>query len=177
MADLVKKTIGNAKGHPVAAALILGAIVLGGLANAGRAIEELGALWASWTSTPPRLESTWQGTWQTRRGYKFSFVMKLDVLEDGTADGSIRWHLLETPPDSHLADRIDSEGTEFVSGRYDRQSGVALLDGYQVDDPTLLALDSYQFRIEGAEFVGMTRDNDGSWAAEAGGRVIVTERR
>lgn len=179
MPDLVKKTIRRARSHPIIAALMLTAVALVGLANAGRAIEQLGTLWASWTHKSPRLETTWQGTWESRRGYKFAFVMQLEVLANDSADGRIRWRLIETPPASTLADRINDEATEFVSGGYDRQKRVATLVGRAVSDATLIVPDTYKFQVlaDNVSFLGMTKDNDGSWAAAANGRVIVVEKR
>ncbi len=101
--------------------------------------------------------------------------MQLDVRADSTAEGQIRWELVATPPNSHLAHRIGDSAIEYVSGRFDRANNVAMLAGHDVTDPTLIALDSYKFQIKSdkVSFVGMTKHR-GDWAAEAQGSVIVT---
>ncbi|MGQ0457529.1 MAG: hypothetical protein ACT4OU_10755 [Hyphomicrobium sp.] len=161
--------------NPIA---IIGAIgsVLVVLANANPAIDGVSNLWGRWAEPPPPLETTWQGTWTSRDGYRYDFAMQLNVADSGVADGQIRWDLVATPAKSHIADRVGHSATEFVSGTFDRVKGLADVDGYKVSDPTLIALDSYKFQLkpDRISFVGMTKHR-GEWEAQAGGTVIVTE--
>lgn len=48
-------------------------------------------------SPNPPLKTRWEGKWHSHQGYRFSFVMHLDVGSDNTANGYILWRLLETP--------------------------------------------------------------------------------
>lgn len=157
---------------------IIGAIgsVLVVLANANPAIEGASNLWSRVAESPPALETTWQGTWTSREGYRYDFAMQLNVAESGAADGQIRWDLVATPADSHIADRVGHSATEYVSGKFDRVKGLATVDGYKVSDATLIALDSYKFQLkpDRISFVGMTKHR-GQWEAQAGGTVIVSE--
>ncbi len=163
--------------NPVA---VLGAIgsILVVLANAEHAIDGTTKLWHRWTLTPAHLESTWQGNWKSRNGFHFGFAMQLDTTENGDANGQISWELLATPPNSHLASRVGNIGVEFVRGHYDRVQGLAILSGYEVSDPTLLALDSYKFQLrpDKISFVGMSKHR-GEWEAQASGSVIVTQKK
>ena len=148
------------------------------IANAGPALDGATNLWQRWTQKPAQLESTWQGSWKSRDGYTYDFAMQLDVHDDTVADGQISWQLIATPPDSHLTARVGDSATEFVSGAYDRAQGLATVAGYKVSDPTLIALDSYRFQLkpDHVSFVGMSKHR-GEWEAEAGGTVIVTEKK
>ncbi len=162
--------------NPIA---IIGAIgsVLVVLANAGPAVDGAANLWNRWTRQHAHLETHWQGTWKSRDGFNFAFAMQLNVQEDATAEGKIRWELVATPKDSMLANRVGESATEYVSGHFDKNDNVATLSGYKVSDPTLLALDSYKFQIKSdkVSFVGMS-EHRGEWEAEASGSVIVTEK-
>lgn len=156
-------------------AVLVPVVVL--LANADRAYEESQKLWLRWTNTTPTLETIWQGTWKSRGGYTFSFAMRLDVHSDDSATGEINWQLIDTPLNSHLANRVGHKATEFVAGRYNRAQGIASIAGHKVSDPALLALDTYRFQLrpDKVTFVGMTRYR-GDWEAEASGTVIVAEK-
>lgn len=163
--------------NPIA---IIGAIgsVLVVLANAGPAVDGVANLWHRWTRQHAHLETHWQGTWKSRDGFNYAFAMQLDVQDNATAEGKIRWELVATPPNSHLVHRVGDSATEYVSGKYDKDDNVATISGYKVSDPTLIALDSYKFQIKSdkVSFVGMSKHR-GEWEAEAGGSVIVTEKR
>ncbi len=162
--------------NPIA---IIGAIgsALVVLANAEPAVNSATALWHRMTATPTNLESTWQGTWKSREGFSFDFAMQLNVADTGAADGQISWKLMVAPPDSPLTKRIGDTGIEYVRGTYDRAHSLAVLDGYEVSDPTLIGTDIYKFQIKSDKisFVGMTKSH-GEWTAEANGTVIVTEK-
>jgi hypothetical protein len=162
--------------NPVA---IIGAIgsVFVMLANAEPAMNGATHIWHRWTQPPPRLETTWQGTWKSRDGFNYALAMQLEVAESGDADGEISWELVATPPGSFLEPRVGATGIEYVRGHYDRSLGLATLSGYKVSDPTLLALDSYKFQIKSDKisFVGMSKHR-GGWEAAADGTVIVTEK-
>ena len=162
--------------NPIA---IIGAIgsILVVLANAEPAVNSASALWQRWTAAPTGLDTTWQGSWKSREGFTYDFAMQLNVAETGVADGQISWKLIATPPDSQLAKRVGDTGIEYVRGHYDRARSLAVLDGYEVSDPTLLGTDTYKFQIKSDKisFVGMTKSH-GEWSAEANGTVIVTER-
>ena len=161
---------------PVAIISVVGGVLVV-LANAAPAIDGAQALWQRWTHQQAGLETNWQGTWKSRNGYNYAFAMQLDVRADETAKGKIRWELVATPPDSHLANRIGDSATEYVSGRFDKANNIASLAGYDVTDPTLIALNSYKFQIKNdkVSFVGMTKHR-GEWEAEAQGSVIVTAK-
>jgi hypothetical protein len=171
-----RSAIGKTRTRLVAALAIV-VPVLVALANAERAIDEASALWLRWTKAAPVLDSIWQGTWKSKGGFTFDFAMQLEVAGDNSANGQIKWQLVGAPPQSPLAPRIGSKGTEYVSGRYDRTNGIASIAGYSVSDPTLLALDTYRFQMrpDKVSFVGMTKYR-GDWEAEASGTVIVTEK-
>lgn len=166
----------RARKSPVAIIGLIGSILVV-LANAAPAVDGAQDLWRRWTRQQAQLESTWQGNWKSRSGYTYVFAMQLGVQDDETAAGQIRWELVATPPNSHLADRIGDSATEYVSGRFDKSDNVATLDGYDVTDPTLIALDSYKFQIKNdkVSFVGMSKHH-GEWEAEAQGSVIVTAK-
>lgn len=158
---------------------IVGAIgsLLVVLANANPAIDGASNLWRRWMHRHGGLETHWQGTWKSRDGWNFAFAMRLDVHEDESADGAIRWELVATPEGSFLANRVGSSATEYVTGRFDKADNVATVAGYKVSDPTLLALDSYKFQIKSdkVSFIGMSKHR-GEWEAEAQGTVIVSEK-
>lgn len=176
MTDAPKSWTAKIIRNPVAILGVIGSIFVV-LANAGPALDGATNLWHRWTAPPTHLESTWQGDWKSRDGFHYGFAMQLDVAESGDAKGEISWELKATPPDSHLAPRIGDIGIEYVAGHFDRSKGLATLSGTKVSDPTLLALDAYKFQIKPDQisFVGMTKHR-GSWEAQAGGTVIVTER-
>ena len=159
---------------------IIGAVgsILVLLANAEQGIDGANHLWQRWTHAPARLESTWQGNWKSRSGWVFDFAMQLNIADNDDANGQISWQLVEAPPESALAARIGETGIEYVRGHYDRAQGLATLSGYKVDDPTLLALDSYKFQIKSdrISFVGMSKHH-GEWEAQAGGSVILTQKK
>ena len=163
--------------NPVAIIGALGSILVV-LANAEGGIEGASNLWRRWTAPPSSLESTWQGDWKSRDGYHYGFAMQLDVTDDGGAGGQISWELKATPKGSHLEKRIGAVGIEYVSGTFDRATGVAMIAGTRVTEPALLALDSYKFQIkpDKISFVGMSKHR-GGWEAQAGGTVIVTEKK
>ncbi|MSO55736.1 MAG: hypothetical protein EXQ55_02265 [Acidobacteria bacterium] len=121
------------------------------------------------------LKTRWEGTWESSRGYRFSFVMHLTIAADNEADGYILWRLLHTPPGSGLADRVNEPGTEFVRGSVDLGTGELELTGYRVDNPTLLATDRYRFFISSGQqtFRGLSRDNDGNWETAINGTISV----
>ena len=146
-------------------------------ANAEGAIDGAGRVWHRWTAPPSPLESTWQGDWKSRDGFHYAFAMQLDAAETGQAEGRISWELKATPPKSHLAGRIGATGIEYVSGQFNRRKGLVTIKGYEVSDPSLLALDSYKFQIKPDQisFIGMSLHR-GEWEAQAGGTVIVTEK-
>jgi len=158
---------------------IVGAIgsVLVIIANAAPALNSATELWSRWTHPPARLDTTWQGTWKSREGFTYNFAMQLAVSNGGSAEGRINWKLMATPPGSFLEKRVGDTGIEHVRGQYDRIRGLAVLDGYEVSDPSLLGVDSYKFQIkpDRITFLGMTRSH-GEWAAEASGTVIVNEQ-
>ncbi len=158
---------------------IVGAVgsVLVIIANAQPALNSATELWSRWANPPARLDTTWQGTWKSREGFTYNFAMQLGVADRGTAEGRINWKLMATPPGSFLEKRVGDTGIEYVRGHYDRARGLAVLDGYEVSDPSLLALDSYKFQIkpDRITFLGMTRSH-GEWAAEASGTVIINEQ-
>src|SRR6185369_16735405 len=81
--------------NPVA---IIGAIgsVFVMLANAEPAMNGATHIWHRWTQPPPRLETTWQGTWKSRDGFNYALAMQLEVAESGDADGEISWELVAT---------------------------------------------------------------------------------
>jgi hypothetical protein len=124
------------------------------------------------------LETKWEGIWQSARGSRFSFVMHLNIASDDTANGYILWRLLQVPPDSPLADRVNEPGTEFVRGSINRETGEVALAGYKVDNPTLLALDRYQFFIssDGRNFRGLSQDTDGSWQTAINGVFSIVKK-
>jgi len=150
--------------------------VLALLANADPAIEGAKRIWARWTTEPVALETTWQGDWASRSGFRFAFAMQIAVAPDDQAEGTISWQLIQTPPDSFLADRIGSTATEYVRGSFDRDKKLMLVTGYDVSDTTLIETDAYKLQIEPDDrsFVGMTEDH-GEWTAQTTGRVIITE--
>lgn len=171
------KGVGKVRGRVVAGLAVVVPIVVV-LANGERAFDGTRDLWLRWTKRAPILETTWQGTWKSKNGFTFDFAMQLEVHGDDSATGQIKWQLMETPPNSPLARRVGDKATEFVSGRYDRVNGIASISGYEVDDPMLLARDTYrlQIRADKVSFVGMTKYR-GDWEAAAGGTVIVTEKQ
>ncbi len=57
------------------------------------------------------LKARWEGIWESTKGYRFSFVMHLNIAGDDTVDGYILWRLLHTPPGSLLAHRVNEPGT------------------------------------------------------------------
>lgn len=140
----------------------------------------------SWQETPranaakPKLalETKWEGTWQSARGSRFSFVMHLNIASNDTANGYILWRLLQVPPDSPLAARLNEPGTEFVRGSINRETGEVVLAGYKVDNPTLLALDRYRFFIssDGRNFRGLSQDTDGSWQTAINGIFSIVKK-
>lgn len=169
--------LGRLVHNPIA---IIGAVgsVFVVLANANGAIDGSRRLWERWMSPPTQIESTWQGDWKSRDGYDYGFAMQLNATATGEASGEISWQLKATPAGSHLAPRIGDTGIEYVSGTFDRAKGLATIAGYKVSDPTLLALDTYKFQIKSDQisFIGMTKHR-GDWEAQAGGTVIVTEKK
>jgi len=172
----LKATLLRAVKSPLAIISVIGGVLVV-LANAAPAIDGAKNLWQRWTLQQAGLETNWQGTWKSRNGYNFAFAMQLDVREDETAEGKIRWELVATPPNSHLANRIGDSATEYVSGRFDKANNVATVAGYDVTDSTLIALDSYKFQIKNdkVSFIAMTKHR-GEWEAEAQGSVIVTAK-
>lgn len=157
---------------------IIGAVgsILVVLANANGAIDGVQTLWHRWSAPTPALITTWQGDWKSRNGFHFGFAMELRAAPDGQADGEISWQLLAAPPGNPLESRVGATGVEFVKGQFDRASGIALIAGYSVSDPTLLGTDTYRFQIrpDKSTFIGMSKDY-GRWEAQASGSVIVTE--
>ena len=182
MISSLKDLVLRALKSPVAIVGLIGSVLVV-LANAAPAIDGAQTLWQRWTGPQTGLETTWQGTWKSRKGYNYAFAMQLDVREDETAEGQISWELVATPPNSHLANRVGDTAIEYVSGRFDRANNVAIVAGYDISDATLIAKDTYKFQIklDKVSFFGMTKnDGDtkhlGDWAAEAQGSVIVTAK-
>lgn len=175
MADAPKSWAARLFKNPVAIIGVIGSLFVV-FANAEGAINGINHLWHRWISPPARVESTWQGDWTSRDGYRYGFAMRLDAGDSGEAQGQISWELKATPKNSHLSQRIGAVGVEYVRGHFDRENGLATIAGYDVSDPTLLALDSYKFQIkpDKVSFVGMSQHR-GEWEAQAGGSVIVTE--
>lgn len=162
--------------NPIAIVGAIGSILVV-LANAEPAVNSATTLWQRWTVAPAGLDTTWQGSWKSREGFTYDFAMQLNVAETGDADGQISWKLIATPKGSPLEPRVGDTGFEYVRGHYDRARSLAVLDGYEVSDPTLLGTDTYKFQIKSDKlsFVGMTKSH-GEWTAEANGTVIVTEK-
>jgi hypothetical protein len=179
MTDLVASTIQRVKAHPLTAAAFLLVTVLVGIAKGGEAIETLSRLWHKWATSKPIFDTTWQGVWEKPDGHTFSFVMKLAVPANDSTSGLILWRLVNTPALSHLQPRIGDEAIEFVSGTYDRMAHVLEVAGDSVTDESLLATDSYKFKVlqDSISFVAMTQTNEGRWDASANGRVIIVPRR
>jgi hypothetical protein len=176
MISFLKEKLLRALKSPVAIIGLIGSILVV-LANAAPAIDGAKNLWQRLTLQQAGLETNWQGNWRSRDGYSYAFAIQLDVREDDTADGRIRWELVATPPNSHLANRIGDSATEYVSGRFDKANNIATVAGYKVSDPTLIALDAYKFQIKNdkVSFIAMTKHR-GEWEAEAQGSVIVTTK-
>lgn len=177
--DLAKAAVTKAQAHPVVAILVATAAVFAVLANAGKAVEVGSNLWSKWATPTPILDATWQGVWGQPRGHTFSFVMRLAIQPDDSAAGEILWQLIDAPPDSFLAKRINEEATEFVSGTYDRATHTAVLEGVAVSDPTLIMKDSYKFVIlpDKATFEAVTLGSQNRWNGMARGRVVVVPQR
>lgn len=163
--------------NPVTAIGLIGSILVV-LANAEGAINGVNGLWNRLATEGMALETTWQGDWKSRNGFHYGLAMRLGVAPSGAADGEISWQLLKAPEGNPLAGRIGATGIEYVSGLFDREDGIAILDGTRVSDPSLLALDSYKFQIKPDKhsFIGMSK-HYGEWEAQATGTVIVTQRR
>jgi hypothetical protein len=161
--------------NPVAIIGAVGSIFVV-LANANGAIDGAESLWHRWTAQPTVLVTTWQGEWKSREGFRFGLAMELRVAPGGVADGEMSWQLLSAPAGHVLENRIGATGVEYVRGHFDRTTGIALIDGYRVSDPTLLGTDHYRFQIrpDKSTFIGMSK-NYGRWEAQASGTVIVTE--
>jgi hypothetical protein len=125
------------------------------------------------TTPSPSLKTRWEGAWESDQGYRFSFVMHLDITGEDTADGYILWRLLGTPPGSFLAGRVNEPGTEFVRGSIDRSVGVLSVAGYRTDNPTLLALDQYRFFIsaDNRTFRGISKTLEGTWHTAINGTI------
>ena len=176
MTSSLKEKLLRALKSPVAIMGLIGSVLVV-LANTAPAIDGAKNLWHRWAHQQAGLETNWQGTWKSRDGYNYAFAMQLDVREDDTAEGRIRWELVATPPNSHLANRIGDSATEYVLGRFDKVNNIATVAGYEVSDPTLIALDSYKFQIKNdkVSFIAMTKHR-GEWEAEAQGSVIVTAK-
>jgi len=176
MTSSLKEKLLRALKSPVAIMGLIGSVLVV-LANTAPAIDGAKNLWHRWAHQQAGLETNWQGTWKSRDGYNYAFAMQLDVREDDTAEGRIRWELVATPPNSHLANRIGDSATEYVSGRFDKVNNIATVAGHEVSDPTLIALDSYKFQIKNdkVSFIAMTKHR-GEWEAEAQGSVIVTAK-
>ena len=177
MSDPVNTTLDRARNHPLVAGLVLVGIVIIAVANTGTAFERIGELWGKWTRGTPTLDSTWQGDWTRHDGPRFSFVMNLVVSPNNSARGTIRWTLRDVPPGFWLTPRLGDEAIETVSGTFDRETGVANLQGDGVSDTTLIATDVYKFQVlEGGRFQAMTETHKGRWDAKAEGKVIVSAR-
>lgn len=177
MGTLQKSWIARLVRNPIAIIGALGSLFVV-LANAEGALVGARNLWHRFTANPAQLETTWQGDWKSRDGFHYGFAMQLDVAATGAADGRISWELKAAPASSPLAQRIGAIGLEYVRGRFDQEKGLAEITGYEVSDPTLLAVDSYKLQIkpDRITFVGMTKHR-GEWEAQAGGTVIVSERK
>jgi hypothetical protein len=177
MPSSFSKAVRKLRTNPFVVGIIVVGTLLIALANTGRSLSELRQLWTGWTQQYPALETTWHGSWMGRDGHKFLFAMQLEVAANDAAEGYISWQLVSTPAGSHLAHRVGAVANEFVKGRFDRRENIAIVEGYDVSDPTLLALDSYKLQIRPDKtFVGMTKHR-GDWEAQASGNVIVVAKR
>lgn len=178
MSGYIKQKIRKVRNHPVIVMAAVAAPVLVAIANAGGVIGEMKHLWASWMKELPHLETTWQGAWKGDDGYKFDFAMRVEIFENDSVEGYIRWRLVEAPQNSPVAHRINHRATECVSGRYNRKERIVTLTGYKVSDPGLISKDEYRFQVlpDKATFVAMTKNVTGNWEAAAEGRVIIVEK-
>jgi hypothetical protein len=176
---MVPKALARIRAHPVVATAVVLATIVGGVANAGVALEKMSGAWKKWTQSAPALETTWQGVWAMNDGHVFDFVMRLEISSSDSAEGEIRWHLRDTPPKSPIRNRINARAIEYVSGSYDRDARVVQVKGTKVSDPTLLALDDYKFQIrsDNVSFAAVTRAHGDSWDGAAEGRVIIAPRK
>jgi hypothetical protein len=111
----------------------------------------------------------WQGVWishsKKSSGYVFLAELQMTVEAGNVVKGQINWTLKQTPPDSHLAKKLNATAVEFVSGKFDPASRLLILDGIKKDDPQeIVALDKYRLILaENNRVIGGITASQDTW--------------
>lgn len=111
----------------------------------------------------------WQGLWTSHSkessGYVYQAELHTKLAANNIVEGHINWVLKQTPPDSHLAKKLNATATEFVKGKFDPANRLLILDGVKKDDQhEIIALDKYRLILaENNRVIGGITSSHNTW--------------
>lgn len=122
---------------------------------------------------------TYYGTWtKVNTTYIFDFELTLRTGNSESVSGSFLWTVVMYDEENFMSkvnyqNKINFKAIEYVKGVYNSDTGVCHLKGYKKDDPdNIIALDTYQLKINQNGELGGTTNSNGSWLGRIQGKEI-----
>jgi hypothetical protein len=107
---------------------------------------------------------SWEGQWRNQTGHVFIADMQLQTDKNGRISGEIHW-VFQQSPDADEQSKLGMSAIEMVSGHYDPDSRVLVLEGIGKNDSNgIIGLDKYKLLLaDNSDVLGGITWNHGDW--------------